>query len=595
MSGGVLGALTDRARKRPWAILGGHLAVLAILAWVALAGPGELTVGSLRLEDPGEVADLVVATRSDQPTSSRFYETSLDVVESGISTDPAVESVRRGPEFGRETVTYLAVELNTDDSGEQHEAVERIRDQIDAGALRIFIGGETPTLIEARETVIDDLWRLELLAVPVIALTLLLLLGARVAAVATLAAATGIVGALALIRVIGVVGDVSLLGIAPAGIVSLALAAELAPRIAEGGGGPPGEPRHGWHDAPTRLAVLAAAAALAAALGWVPTLLDQGASLAMAVGVAAALTALGALIATPAVLALGGSARTGIEAARSPRRQPTGGGSRLNALREVPARIAASGWLAALVALAAIATTIFLAVPSVDGETRPLSSSDLRADSEPRRAESLVAGLAGKDPRQAGGKAGVRDEKRSKEAKAADGLSPLGIDAGPGDSLYPELPLAATVSALLLALLFGAVTRSLRSLVPAALALLPAAAACGLGVLAFQNGDGAGLLGFREQDALETGALAAAACALAAVGAARSMIGVVATPGAGVAPVSLRGALAGTVVAGIAAGVLVGVDLYSVREFGLLVAAGLVIDLVAIRIAVAPALSRWRG
>jgi hypothetical protein len=57
----------------------------------------------------------------------------------------------------------------------------------------------------------------------------------------------------------------------------------------------------------------------------------------------------------------------------------------------------------------------------------------------------------------------------------------------------------------------------------------------------------------------------------------------------------LPAALVGTLVAGAASGVLAGADLYAAREFGLAVAAGLVLDLVLVRVPLLAAIGRWGG
>src|SRR4051812_8589442 len=50
-----------------------------------------------------------------------------------------------------------------------------------------------------------------------------------------------------------------------------------------------------------------------------------------------------------------------------------------------------------------------------------------------------------------------------------------------------------------------------------------------------------------------------------------------------------------TAIGAAAAGVLAGSDLYPAREFGLAVAAGLVIDLLLLRVPLIAALARWGG
>jgi hypothetical protein len=60
-------------------------------------------------------------------------------------------------------------------------------------------------------------------------------------------------------------------------------------------------------------------------------------------------------------------------------------------------------------------------------------------------------------------------------------------------------------------------------------------------------------------------------------------------------PVTVPAAICSTLVTAAAAGVLAGSDLYPAREFGLAVAAGLLIDLVLLRVPLVAALARWGG
>jgi RND superfamily putative drug exporter len=144
--------------------------------------------------------------------------------------------------------------------------------------------------------------------------------------------------------------------------------------------------------------------------------------------------------------------------------------------------------------------------------------------------------------------------------------------------------------------------------VPAAIvSLLPAGAACGLCVLVFQDGHLAGAIGQHRQGALETGAVASLLAALAAVSAGRAVSAVRASRGErslglgivgaaeSAAVLTVPAAIVATLVAGAATGMLAGTDLYPAREFGLAVAAGLVIDMVLLRTPLIAALARWGG
>jgi hypothetical protein len=274
------------------------------------------------------------------------------------------------------------------------------------------------------------------------------------------------------------------------------------------------------------------------------------------------------------------------------------GGSRANAgsgisgdspLARVPrglARsLARSSLLTAVGLVLAVVLLLAAASPVLHGETRPFSAADLPAGSPARAAEAIGAGDAGADT-------------------ATETVS---ISRPVGASLFEKLALAAAVSAGALAIVLAAAFRSIRVVPVATATLLPAAAACGIAVLLFQDGHLAAALDQERQGALETGALASAVAALAAIGAFR---GVIAIRGAreerslGQAPdraaettagFSLPAAMVATLVGAAGAAVLAGADLYSAREFGQIVAVGLALDLVLLRTPLISALARWGG
>jgi len=188
----------------------------------------------------------------------------------------------------------------------------------------------------------------------------------------------------------------------------------------------------------------------------------------------------------------------------------------------------------------------------------------------------------------------------------ASSVARLGAGGGGGGSLFADLPLAAGISAVAMAVVFGVGFRSRRAPVPLAIAsLLPAAAACGLCVLVFQEGHLAGAIGQKGQGALETGAVASLLTALVSVSAARSaaflqasrdieLLGIDAGWTAySAASLVLPAAIVATLITAAATGVLAGADLYAAREFGLAVAAGLLIDLILLRPAQVAVLARW--
>ena len=578
----VAARLADLALRRPWALVASNLAVLAAAIALALGAPGHLGVGSLALSGPttpgaGE-ADLVIATTGRAPVHSGVYRVALQVISSNVRAGGDVAALRRGPVSPDGRSTSLLVYLSGS-ATERQQAVERIESGLDAGPLQVSYGGGVASLLEARHDLAGDVWQLELLALPLALLVLVAALGVRLAIVPVVSAATAIAAALAGLRVVGAVAHLSLLGIAPAAVLGLALGVEVAclliarfrdeatlrasidqglRRALDGAG---------------RLALPLAAAATAATVGVLATTLDQGPSMVIGCALAAVFAVVSALVFGSALIVLLGR-RTSAADGAAPGEPRLGRPPRLLA-----GFLARSGLRTAVTAVVVIAVMVAAAAPLLHASSRPFSATDLPADSQAREATALVAGTPAGTP---GGGAG-------------------------GQSIFPKLGLAAGISAGVLALVLLLSFRTLRTIPVAVVALLPAAAACGLCVLVFQDGHLAGTLGQDRQGALETGAVASLLTALAAVCAARAVTAIRAARGEralgleplgaaeSAAALTVPAAITATVIAAAAGAVLAGSDLYSAREFGLAVAAGLVIDLVLVRVPLVTALARWAG
>jgi uncharacterized membrane protein YdfJ with MMPL/SSD domain len=592
----VVAALADLALRRPWALLAANLAVLAAAVLVALGAPDRLGIGSLRLDEGAGRAppDFVIATTGKEPVHSAVYRVALRVISSQVRSDPQVDTVRQGPVSRNGRSTSLIVALRGGDEGERQQAAQRLEEDIDPGPLRVDYGGEVATLLEARHNLEGDLWRLELLAVPLTALVLGGILGVRLDLAPMISAATAIAGALAGLRLIGGFADLSLLGIAPAAVLGLALGVEVPCLMVSRFGDEVSltsrfsstwqrEALQATIAAGARVATPLGLAAVGATAGLLATSLDQGPSMVIACALAVALAIASALVSVPPLLVL--RHRVAGEGVEVPRELRTSGGPR--ALGRWLARSRLRTGIALLVAIAAL---VAAASPAWHGRTHPFSAFDLPAGSEARTAAALVGGAGGKSD------GGRRSPDR-------------GADVSDDQSLFPKLPVAAAVSvgALLLVLLVA--FRSAWLVPVAVVTLLPAAAAAGLCVLLFQDGHLAGTINQQRQGSLETGALASLLAALAALSAARAVAVIEAVrakrslahwltmePGKAAeaaAFLTMPAAVAATLIAAAAAGVLAGSDLYSAREFGLAVAAGLLLDLVLLRLPLLAALVRW--
>jgi uncharacterized membrane protein YdfJ with MMPL/SSD domain len=593
----VVAALADLALRRPWAALGANLVALGLLLFVAAGAPGRLATGSLALggstggEEAGAAPqpDLVIATTGRIPIRSGAYRVALGAIASKVRADPAVASVRRGPVSVDRRSTSLEVFLSERDDSARERDVQRIEAGIDPGPLRIAYGGEVTALLEARHDLSGDLWRLELLALPFTLLVLAWVLGPRLAIAPVICAATGIAGSLAALRFVDTFADLSLLGIAPAAVLGLVLGVEapclLTARCRdEAASAPFPEAIRRAVASMGRLALPLGAAAAAAAAGLLTTTLDQAGSMVLACAVATSFVLASTLVSVPALLALGGG--SAIDAAD---RMPNG--SVLARATAASAGFLARSRLRTLLAAVIAAVALLGAASSLlRADSRPFSAADLPTGAQARMALIVAAGGGP-------GSAAARS--------ATSGGSP--VRGASGQSLFDKLAVAAGVSGAGLAIVLLIAFRSLRVLPVALITLLPAAASCGLCVLVFQDGYLASALGQRRQGALETGAVAALLAGLVAVSAARgvsALRSVRAERGLRLAPelvaetaagFTVPAATAATLVGVAAAAVLAGSDLYSAREFGLAVAAGLLIDLVLLRVPLVAVLARWGG
>jgi RND superfamily putative drug exporter len=182
------------------------------------------------------------------------------------------------------------------------------------------------------------------------------------------------------------------------------------------------------------------------------------------------------------------------------------------------------------------------------------------------------------------------------------GQDAAALDAN--DTLFDRLPLAALAAALLAgALLWRLVARpAALSASLAAGALLPAAAAAGLLIFVFQDDRLTGPLDYGAQGAVQLGALLPLLAALVPISAARGTL-LAATcaerRSAGPEPAVRRAlsltlpAAAAASLVGLAAGAaLAASGLIPLKELGLGVAAGLLLDLVLVRGFLAPSLAR---
>ena len=611
MSAGFL----ELALRRPAAVLTSAVLVAAALVAAFSALPHGLPVSgfesrgseSERAQDElsaslGQEAGpgvLVLAKGDGLPR--RVHEVAVETLASQLGATRDVASVVRTDAPRRERSSLLEVTFASVDPETRQDAAERIAEQLDPGPLTVLTGGEELTLLEGRDEARDEAVRFALPALLVGSLLLLVAVGWRMTLVAALSATLGALGGLGTAELADELTDVSVLGVAPALVVALALAIEgtalhaIHCRWELAAGSSPGQATRRAVAAarrPLTLATLAAAAVLAAA-AILPT--GYGRAIAITGGASALLTGAAVLLLAPAALAAFGWTLA------APRRRHGG-------------RVGRAPWLDIPIGLLA---ALALLLPLRDARTAAFDAGGLPAASEPARAEraigrefgpgraapALVAEAGGARVKRVrlddpwGSRAAmdaVRGLRTENEAPVG-GPTARALDA-PARTL-DELPLAggAALAALVLLLAIGA--RSVRGVGLALLAPLAAGGAAGLTMLVFGEGRLADALDYASQDGINLAALVSACAALVAIGAARG--GLIAGGGAGPAagprlpamPAALL-ASAALVPAGAA---LLAADTLPLKEFGFALAAGALLDFVLIRLLVAPRLgARWR-
>jgi uncharacterized membrane protein YdfJ with MMPL/SSD domain len=577
--------LADLALRRPGALLAANLAVLALTVILAVGAPERLGLGSLAVggQAGGKEPDLVVATTGHGPVHSGPYRVALRVISAQLGSDPGVSAVHRGPVSPDGRSTSLEVSLASSDDADRQRTVERVEREIDPGPLRVAYGGQVAAAVEARHDLSGDLWKLELVAAALALALLAAVLGPWLAIAPVVCAATAIAGALAGLRIAGGLADISLLGIAPAAVLGLALGVEAPSLLVarfrdESIGASPDEAIRRALGVVGEAALPLVVGTIAATAGLLVTGFDPAPSMVLACALAIILALGSALLCVPALLVL---ERGRLKARRD---EVAGEPALAWAPRTAAGYIAGSRARTGVAAALAAVVMIAAAAPLLNAESRPFSSADLPAGSQAARAAHV--------------------EALDHEGRSAERASP-GAPSSDA-SLFERLALAAGVSAAALALIL-AIAFSPRAIPVAVVTLLPAAAACGLCVLVFQDGHLAGVIGQRRQGALETGAIASLATALVSVSAARAVTAVRASrsersfglepPMAAetAAAFTVPAAIYATAVTALAVGVLAGTDLYPAREFGLPAAVGLLMDLILLRVPLLAALARWAG
>ena len=538
------------------------MANLALLALAAALVPGAIdrlaVSGGLASHARSDPSVLIVAAEGRPALGDAVTREALVVIRSRLDADPRVAEVDAVDVKRGSDVSVLEVELAEASSADRQEAAEEITAGIDPGPLEVAVGGETMVQAAARDRLEDEIAVMALIALPLVAVALVLAFGARRAFAPLLASATGAVGAVALLGLLAEAIDLGAAGLAAAAAVGLAVGTEVCAVLRRGflgEAGPSLEERIAGvieRTAPS-VAVAAGGAALAS-LATIAIALPSARSAAVGGALAALLAAASALVAMPSAIVLAPPAP-----GRDGRRTEARAGPVSARLRGL---VAKRPWLAWIPAFVVAAALVIAGAHAFDPEASTDLAADVPASSEAGRAGALVAQAASE------GDAG--------ELLAA----PEGAGPAAREALASGLPWAAGLLTLLGLLTAYAATGSRRAAFARGIATaLPALAVLGILTLAGKDDPPLGIdLGRLAEP--QVSALLVVLAAVGAVSTARAGIGDALT------------ALPGTVVAGAALAVLVTSDLTGVAQAGVAVAAGLLVDLALVRAVLVPALDR---
>jgi putative drug exporter of the RND superfamily len=666
----VVARFTAFPARHPLAVLRAGLAGLALLGALAVLAPGRLGVGDFRVTDSESARaeaelirglgrdpepGLLIVTQGEISPSSGVYRVAAETITSLALSQPEVAAVRQGPAFPDGQTTVLQVFFRDADAGAQEAAARDIARSIDPGPLRVSIGGRTAERLEAKDELEGELGTLAALVLVPVLLMLTRARGARLALAALMIAAGTTLATLVSARLLGAPLRLSLLGLAPAAALALALATEYSLSIAARfhRRRPHAETADDAAIAATResaapllLASTAAAATMACA-AILP--LEVLRSAAVAGVLSAALSAVLALLVVPAVLAR--QAEDEGEGSASTDDAPQDGEDR-SVWRRMASAVSASRAVAVPVCLLSLVALLALAVPVRTLRVVGFGPTELPKGAEARTAGQTITDVLGPGattparvpiPTDAGdelqryrdrlgrvsgivqvaggaaptsGRAweltaqlatapsvpvgqGVVEAMRNVEA----GFNPAvgGPDARLLDARRRPPGLAGvTIGAIALValVLCLALGRSISIAAGSTLAaILPAAAGLGVAAAVFQGPLGE-LLG-HAGNGLHLGALALAVSAAAAISISRSLlfaarVGEAGRSGSGETSArALDGqALAAGAILAIASAALVGASLDPAKEFGLALAVATVADLILARALFLSALAR---
>nr|MDT0661461.1 MMPL family transporter [Micromonospora sp. DSM 115978] len=239
-----------------WAVLAAGLAVVAIGVGWGTGVFGSLTGGGF--DDPASESSRtharIVAELGDQTADILvLYSSDTHRVDDPAFRDPVVATlaeVRQRPEVATVTswydapapalvsadrqATYALVRLRPGSEDSQAEAFDALRPALDASdstaaGVRTEAGGTVPFLRAANQQTTEDIYRAELLSLPVLLVLLLLIFRGLVAALTPLlVGALAILGGFVAVRLLNLVTEVSVFAVNIITLIGLGMAIDYA-------------------------------------------------------------------------------------------------------------------------------------------------------------------------------------------------------------------------------------------------------------------------------------------------------------------------------------------------------------------------------
>jgi uncharacterized membrane protein YdfJ with MMPL/SSD domain len=230
-----------RILERPYLVLGVFLALFILAAVTGRGTAGRLTAGGFELVDSpaaqvaGRIHDMFGVREPDlvavvEPTTDAGVAVALRKTVETLDADPRVDEARLlcDPNAIADTPCVITVAL-AGPASERSAAFDDVSELLHHAAPQVELGGELATQLWAQRLAEEDLLRAELVAIPAVAIALIIFFRGIVAAALPLGlGAFSIAAALALLSALTLVTPVSVFALNIVTFLGLGLAVDYA-------------------------------------------------------------------------------------------------------------------------------------------------------------------------------------------------------------------------------------------------------------------------------------------------------------------------------------------------------------------------------